>query len=467
MRIAAKFAIALTSVFTAVLIAQAILHYHRVVTLHERETRDDLTILARALGNATTEIWQSSGKERAQAYVQQANQRRDRTRIRLREGDTGLSLLEPRRVDGQLEAQVPIQVGGATVAYIELRRSLARAASYRTGVIWTQIATTSALVLISAILAMLLGVWLIGRPVQRLIDQARQIARGDFELDLAPRRRDELGRLAAELDTMTRQLAQSREQLNEQRRTGAALREQLRHADRLSTVGKVASGIAHELGTPLNVVVGRATMVAGEATDDAIVHHAKIIAEQARRMTAIIQELLDFSSRRGVSKRRTRLQEVIAQATTLIEPIADSCGVEIVVQEAGELSAEIDVGKTLQVLTNLMMNGVQAMPEGGRLSIRAGSEHIEQPADDHAAAGLYISLQVADEGVGIAKEDLPHIFRPFFTTKRKGLGTGLGLYVCHGIVREQGGWIEVASKQGQGSLFTVFLPCDDTTGVMA
>jgi signal transduction histidine kinase len=205
-------------------------------------------------------------------------------------------------------------------------------------------------------------------------------------------------------------------------------------------------------------------MIAADARDEALVKHANIIAEQAQRMTGILGELLDFSRRRGAQPEEARIRDVVGQAVTLIEPIAEAGGVRLVVDEVDDLGATLDVGKTLQVLTNLMMNAVQAMPAGGTLTLGARAADVAEPKDDHAEPGPYVVLEVADEGGGIAEDDLEQIFRPFFTTKRQSRGTGLGLYVCQGIVREQLGWIEVESELGRGSRFSVFLPLRDTEG---
>jgi signal transduction histidine kinase len=175
-------------------------------------------------------------------------------------------------------------------------------------------------------------------------------------------------------------------------------------------------------------------------------------------MTGIIRELLDFSRRRGTHRETTNLREVVDQAMTLLEPIAETRDVEVDASGVGDLDAAIDVNKTLQVLTNLMMNAVQAMPRGGTVRIAARSEHIDEPVNDHAEAGEFIAVSISDDGVGIPEEARKHIFQPFFTTKRPGRGTGLGLYVCHGIVSEQSGWIDVESAEGEGSTFTVYLP---------
>jgi signal transduction histidine kinase len=458
MWIAAKLASALVGAIAVVLVLHAVLHYRRVSRLYESEMRDDLEILAHVLGDATSEIWSSAGAERATDYVRAADEQRTQTRITLHRGAAPSDAAERHATDRELVAYVPLKLSASEPAFLELRRSTERAAQYRQGVIESQVLATAVLVLVSAGVSLLLGMWLIGRPVQRLIDQTRRVGSGDFDALIELGQRDELGKLADELGRMTRQLSAARSQLVTQRRARASLQEQLRHADRLSTVGKVASGIAHELGTPLNVVAGRAAIIGARASDDDVVNNAEIIGQQARRMTEIIRELLDFSRRRGVQRQDVRVADVIHQATTLLEPIAEEKGVDIVVEPMAALRAEIDVNKLLQVLTNLMTNAVQAMPDGGTLTIRAEERDVREPRNDHAEPGAYVAVTVVDQGQGIAEEDLEHIFQPFFTTKRVGRGTGLGLYVCHGIVREQAGWIDVTSKQGEGSSFTVFLP---------
>jgi len=463
MRLAAKFTIALVSALALVLAVQGWLHYQDVAALHEEETRDDLSILARAIGHATSALWSSAGEREARAYVQKANERRASTTITIVDDSHGDADDAPTKRGDELVVTTPVMVDGARVARIELRRSLLRASEYRQDVVKTQITTTAVLALVAAATSLLLGVLLIGRPVETLIEHARRVARGELETSLVLHQRDEIGNVARELNRMTEALAATRRQLREQRRASAALQEQLRHSDRLSTVGRVASGIAHELGTPLNVVAGRAAMIASETDDAELVEHATIIRQQAQRMTGIIRELLDFSRRRDLQRSDTRIAEVIDQAITLLDPIAENRGVTIAVEDTGDMTASIDVNKTLQVLTNLMMNAVQAMPEGGAMHIGAQTVEVDAPKNDHAEPGEYIALTIRDEGVGIPAETLEQVFKPFFTTKKEGRGTGLGLYVCQGIVREQAGWIDVESEVGVGSTFTVYLPREDET----
>jgi signal transduction histidine kinase len=220
--------------------------------------------------------------------------------------------------------------------------------------------------------------------------------------------------------------------------------------------------MAHELGTPLNIVSGRAMMITSDETlPDEVLENASSIVEQAQRMTAIIRDVLDFARRKEPERVDTRIGDVIEHAVSLMEPICEDKNVDVALVGRGDPIARIDPGKVLQVLTNLMMNSIHAMPEGGTITLRVDREHVADPKDRHASEGDFVKITVEDEGVGIAPDRLQDIFQAFFTTKKAGEGTGLGLSVCHGIVREHGGWIDVESQVGQGSRFNVYLPEKD------
>ncbi len=175
-------------------------------------------------------------------------------------------------------------------------------------------------------------------------------------------------------------------------------------------------------------------------------------------MTGIIQELLDFSRRKPLERKNARIGDVLEHAANLLEPICEDKDIHLEVSGAPEVEAEIDSGKVLQVLTNLLMNAVQAMPDGGNIELKVSQQHFEDPPDRRASEGDYLVIEISDEGVGIPEDRLTDIFDAFFTTKRADKGTGLGLSVCHGIVRQHGGWIEVESTVGEGTTFRVHLP---------
>jgi len=120
--------------------------------------------------------------------------------------------------------------------------------------------------------------------------------------------------------------------------------------------------------------------------------------------------------------------------------------------------AKVDAGQIQQVLTNLIVNALQAMPQGGMVEIGIRRERARLPEALESSEGDYLSIYVQDEGEGIPEENMQHLFEPFFTTKDIGKGTGLGLSIAYGIIQEHGGWIEVKSKKGEGSCFSVYLP---------
>jgi two-component system, NtrC family, sensor kinase len=466
MRVAAKLTLAMMVGIVAVLVLHAYLHVQRVTALYEREMRDDFAILGRSLANATSELWRVGGVERARHYVEQANERHARTEIELvelraPEPTTEAPGAEPNITlhRDTLAGSAPVVVDGSRVGNIELRRFVRLERQDLHGIIATQVATTAALALVCLAIAAAVGLAVVGRPVQRLIEQSQRVASGDFSAAPEVRRRDELGRLARQMNAMAQQLSEARALVREQSSARTVLLEQLRHADRLSTLGKIASGVAHQLGTPLNVISGRASLIASGETEGAdIATDARIIVEHVKMMTGTIRQLLDFARRQGVQKKPTIVVEVIEQARTLIEPIAEQKRVAISSQASPDLRAAIDGGRTLQLLTNLMVNAIQAMPNGGEIVLSADSVQVADPPDRHSVPGEYLRLAVADQGAGISQDDLKHVFEPFFTTKAAGQGTGLGLSVCQGIVREQGGWLEVQSEIGVGSRFTAYLP---------
>ncbi len=234
--------------------------------------------------------------------------------------------------------------------------------------------------------------------------------------------------------------------------------DQLRHAERLNTVGKLASGLAHELGTPLNVVAGRAHLIAAGRLDaEGVKRSARIIAEQSGRMAVLVRQLLTFARRGGVETAPVELDALAREATELLEPIAKPKHVEL--RLAGEpVVARANRAELMQVLTNLVANAVDAMPRGGAVTLTARTESAHLPEVAGAGVRQWAVIEVADEGSGIAAAVLPRIFDPFFTTKDIGEGTGLGLAIVFGIVRDHGGAIRVESRIGQGTTFRVYLP---------
>jgi signal transduction histidine kinase len=249
------------------------------------------------------------------------------------------------------------------------------------------------------------------------------------------------------IDAVAKQLALVLEhQQVEEERIG--LEAQLRHADRLATIGQLAAGVAHELNEPLSSVLGFGQLLL--KTPDLPLSAARDVEKvvsAALHAREIVSKLMLFARQKPPTKTRVALNELIHEGLYFLAARCARSGIELVRVTAEDLPDIVaDPGQLHQVLVNLVVNAIQAMPNGGRLTIRTTHE------DGH------VVLAVEDTGIGMSEEVRRQIFVPFFTTKGVGEGTGLGLPVVHGIVTGHAGRIEVSSEPGRGTTFRVLLP---------
>jgi len=227
-------------------------------------------------------------------------------------------------------------------------------------------------------------------------------------------------------------------------RTQSKLDETIRRTESLMLMGELAASVAHEIKNPLGVIRATAERIKKRhGTDDEIFDY---IPEEVDRLTAIVNTYLDFA-RRGTIERRggeANVRESLEAVLRLVGRDADATGVTVETDVADDLFVALDPNALRQVLLNLVVNATQAMPKGGtvRVAAAAGEERVE--------------LSVADTGVGIAPDDLRNVFRPFYSGREKG--TGLGLAIVHRVVTEAGGSIDVESKAGEGTTFTLRVP---------
>ena len=223
---------------------------------------------------------------------------------------------------------------------------------------------------------------------------------------------------------------------------------QLRLTERVAELGTLAASMAHEIGTPMSVILGRAEMLMRQTDDERTKKGLAIITVQIDRITKLMNQLLAFARRGPPNFRPVDLREVVKNCLDAVEERLSQHCVQVVSEHDEDLPhIHGDSDLMMQVLLNLVLNAVQAMPERGTLrvaAVREGEQHIR--------------LTVADTGHGIPPDVLPKIFEPFVTTKERGKGTGLGLTVVLGIVQEHGGSITVDSTPGQGTTFTLLLP---------
>jgi len=227
------------------------------------------------------------------------------------------------------------------------------------------------------------------------------------------------------------------------------IQEHLQKAERLAELGTLASGMAHEIGTPMNVILGRAEYLFQRTADEGMKKGLTTIITQVERITKVMNQLLAFARRRPVERRAVDLGEIVEDSLEMFqERIAHS---SITVEKSIEVnlpSVHADRDQLIQVLINLIVNSLHAMPEGGRLRLSLTRE------------GRHVCLGVSDTGHGMPEEICAKVFEPFFTTKDFGKGTGLGLTVVKGIIEDHGGTIEVESVVDKGTTFWIRLPLD-------
>lgn len=485
MKLARKLAFALFLGVFAVLALHAYVRVRREFSLFENDIRRDSHVYGRALAAAVAEVYHVDGKARAVEIVARANQREGHVRIRWVTVDAAIGSSDaPALAPAELSAvirgdeyvrkipqlddvqeehlvtYVPVMSENQLLGVIELAESLGGEKQYVLTTLINTLLATLGIAAVCGVLATALGVGIVGRPVRRLVEQARRIGNGDFSERLEISQHDEISELALEMNLMCDQLEAAKTRVNLETAARIKTLEQLRHVDRLATVGTLAAGIAHELGAPLQVIAGRARMsLEDDTTPSEAEKNSRIIIEQTERITGIIRQLLDFARRRNARKSRTDLCAITRQSLVLLEPFADKRSVIINLNATPEsVEADVDAEQIQQTMTNLLVNGIQAMKKGGHLRVSLRTESVLPPSDIGGPEARFACIEVEDEGEGMPPDVAAHVFEPFFTTKDVGEGTGLGLSVAYGIVREHAGFITVDSEPGKGSRFRVYLP---------
>jgi len=365
----------------------------------------------------------------------------------------------------QLNTFFPVDIGGARRGGLLLAQSLEPLAQFTQKMLLRSLFITSALALISGIIVFLFTYLKIRKPLEKLSRKAIEIGKGNLVADLDLKGDDELANLARSMNDMCTRLLIAKEKNHFEHLARLKTLEQLRHTEKLSTIGLISAGIAHEMGTPLNVVDGRAKMIiSGSLGEEEIVNCATIIKNQSERMTNIIRHLLDFARKKKIGpKSRENITDAVHQVVKLLDPIAAKSGVvlEEEKQDGADLFVRMDASQMQQVFINLIVNGIHATPPQGKVQIRMFATQARSLIYTDDKQKKCIRVEIIDDGSGIEKEHLQEIFTPFFTTKQIGLGTGLGLSVALEIVEEHGGWIEVENRPVRGARFSVYLPAEE------
>jgi C4-dicarboxylate-specific signal transduction histidine kinase len=279
------------------------------------------------------------------------------------------------------------------------------------------------------------------------------------------RAEEELRQAHAELEERVRQRTAELTSTNESLRTEIVERKraeneiwrlqlEMGRVERLATLGRMTGTIAHELGTPLNSVLGYTQLLSQENLPERAQRRLAIIENQIHRMGDIIQHYLSHS-RRSAPKTRIDVNDLVRETLLLLQPILQQHGMEVTTTLAESLPPLFGDGVSLQrVLINLLDNAVDASEEKGRIKI---STRLRLAPGGKASG---IAIEIADNGAGIPPEILPKIFDLFVTTKPPGKGTGLGLVICQEIIKAHGGVLNVSSRVGYGTTVQIFLPAD-------
>jgi two-component system NtrC family sensor kinase len=475
-KLALKLALAILPGSLAVIAAAAVLDLRRDSADFDADQRSDNLAIARVLADTVGRTWETGDKARALALLEPMRGLGARFRIRWVDlDDRSATLSAPERAaiargaevfwhhdsdaPGWFHALSPVRMHGAVVGAIDLSEAPTDLRAHVRGTILATLLTTLALSATMVLVTLLVGAWVVGRPVTELIAQARRVAAGDLRARSVPHQRDELGELTRELNGMLDRLEDAAAEVRASVQQRFAALDQLRHAERLTTAGRLASSVAHEMGTPLNVVAGRAQLIVEDDREAAT--HAGIIIEQSKRMTKIIRQLLDYTRRQLPEKDHQDLGRLAAEVLALLDPLAAKSGVMLrLSSELTDVPVIADATQIHQALTNLVVNAVQASARGGTVDVIVRAQRATPPTVAAGAPreGDYFAVTVQDHGQGMSAEVLARVFEPFFTTKPVGQSTGLGLSVANDIVEEHGGWISAESEPGRGSRFSLYLP---------
>ncbi len=290
------------------------------------------------------------------------------------------------------------------------------------------------------------------RPVAVLVEGLQRLGRGQADFPLPVTRRDELGRAAEAFNETAGQLDTARARLLAETERALELERQVQRAASLAVAGKLTSALAHEVGTPLNVIAGRAEVALKSLPVDSPARQdLEVVAGQIDRITRIINSLLDTVRPQAPVARPCEIVAVLDPLLALFQHAARARSVTLTCTFSPDLpTIHADPGQLQQVVTNLVMNAVEATPSGGCVSLAA---------TDQATGGQPgVRLVVRDTGTGIPADALPQVFNAFFTTKPRGQGTGLGLAISRDIVVAHGGDIRIESEEAGGTTVTVWLP---------
>jgi two-component system NtrC family sensor kinase len=362
----------------------------------------------------------------------------------------------------------PVRWPGGRTGALEVRQTLADAEmafwqEVKDRVLWRLVVLVAFLLSIAALTR-----WSIARPIRALIRGAEALGRGDLGLRLPARRRDELGQLAHAFNRMAADLEAARRQLVRDADERLRLEQDVQQAQKLASIGRLAAELAHEIGTPLNVVAGRAEGLERLLpADHPGRRHVQLIRSQTDRLGEVVRSLLDYSRPRRPALAQEAVTPVVARAAELLLDHFRAKDVRVRLElPPGLPPIRGDAGQLRQVFLNLLLNALDAAPRGSFVRVTVGPEPVlagegRLAISRGAAPDDALALHVVDHGPGIPPDRLPHVFQPSFSAKRSEQGLGLSLPIVEDIVRAHQGAIEVATVPGRGTEVTVWVPLAD------
>jgi len=337
---------------------------------------------------------------------------------------------------------------GATIGAIVVARAIDDLKADLARTRWRLIAVVVAFVAVTMVAGLLLGTVYITRPLATMLDGVAHVRDGDFKARVPLARHDEIGALVDEFNAMVMTLGQARLRIEHETEVRLRLERGLQGIDKMVTIGQLSAGLAHEIGSPLQVLSGRAAALLARSPEPETRRQAEILLEQTMRITRIVDQLLSFGRRRSAVIAACDLGRPVTTVLELLEGEARRRGVALEVQrDDADHVIDADADQLQQIVLNLVRNALAATPNGGRITVRV--ERGEPP-------DARVRLIVRDTGPGIPPELEARLFEPFFTTRASEGGTGLGLAVVRAIVSEHGGTITASS--GAGAEFIVSFP---------
>jgi signal transduction histidine kinase len=456
MSIASKIVLIVVLAVLPVIAVHTFLSLQREEALFLSDMKRDLPFVGARLREVAEVAWRRAGPEGVRNVIGAARGVGEHVALEYRTEPTG-----KRGFDQGAEEVVwvePVTVDGTAVGEIVVRESLQPMRTYLRSTL-TRVAVLTAVLIAAALAAArLLSHRLIGRRLDRLMEFAASTGAGNLGGQIEVGGNDEIASLAGSLGAMSRELAEAHaeaEQLNAER---LGMLQHLRHSDRLATLGRLAASIAHEFGTPLNVVLGHANRIAeGAQTPLELKESATTIHRQVTRMETTIRDMLGFARQQPGEVKQVDLGAVADTVHALLQPVARRRGVQFELETA-LASAPVE-GREIQleqVLSSLVVNALDASPERGLVSLTLSREERTLEGKDEPRSVLV--ARVRDQGPGVPEEALPRLFEPFYTSKGAE-GTGLGLWLADGIVRDHGGVLEVEPTGSEGgACFAMVLP---------